>query len=162
MLSRPRRNRRSARIRGLVQETMLDPGHLVLPVFIHEQDAPHPIVSISGHQRLSISDTCRLAQEAAKCGIGGLALFPAIADEKKTPDGVESKNEHGLLQEAIRAIKRATPELTLFTDVALDPYSSRPFMVSELYERRGIFCSRRVEAKRSLLPQGVSVEALVW
>lgn len=124
MLSRPRRNRRNASIRGMVRETSLSPGQLVLPAFVHELDFPHPIASMPGHSRLSVNGIVELAGEAAELGVKGLALFPAINDAKKTPHGIEGENDSGLLQTTIRAIKKAVPEMTLFTDVALDPYSS--------------------------------------
>jgi porphobilinogen synthase len=124
MLERPRRNRVSPAIRGLVRETVLSPAHLVLPLFVHESATPHPIPSMPGHARLSIFDLVAVAQEAHKLGVGGVALFPAIADELKDPLGKESKNPDGLLQRAIRALKSEVPHLTVITDVALDPYSS--------------------------------------
>jgi porphobilinogen synthase len=124
MLERPRRNRRSAAIRGFVRETHLSPAHLVLPAFVHEQETPHPIPSMPGHSRLGISDLVALARQAASLGVYGLALFPAISDGKKNTHGSEGENENGLLQQAVRALKDAVPEVVLFTDVALDPYSS--------------------------------------
>jgi len=96
----------------------------VLPAFVHEEKAPKVIASMPGHSRLGIDDMVSLAREAAELGVHGLALFPAIADSKKTPGGKEGENDKGLLQECVRAIKAAVPEMVLFTDVALDPYSS--------------------------------------
>lgn len=77
-----------------------------------------------GHARLGISDLVAVAQKAHQLGVGGVALFPAIADNLKDPLGQESKNPDGLLQRAIRALKTEVPGLTVITDVALDPYSS--------------------------------------
>jgi porphobilinogen synthase len=124
MLQRPRRNRRSDALRGFFRETELSPRHLVLPAFVHEHEAPHPIASMPGHSRLSIDGIVELAREAESVGVKGLALFPAIANDKKTADGREGENENGLLQQTIRALKKSVPEVMLFTDVALDPYSS--------------------------------------
>jgi porphobilinogen synthase len=124
MLRRPRRNRRSPSIRGLVQETHLTAGHLVLPAFVHEQASPHPIASMPGHSRLSISDIIELGREARELGVAGMALFPAIEDVKKNTQGSEGENDQGLFQRAIRALKSEVPELVIFSDVALDPYSS--------------------------------------
>lgn len=124
MLSRPRRNRRNASIRGMIRETELRPGQLVLPAFVHELEESHPIASMPGHSRLSLKAMVALAEEASSLGVMGLALFPAIDDAKKTPHGIEGENDAGLLQETVRAIKKAVPSMTLFTDVALDPYSS--------------------------------------
>lgn len=124
MLERPRRNRRSAAIRGFVRETHLVPSHLVLPAFVHEHEAPHPIASMPGHSRLGISGMVGLAREAASLGVFGMALFPAISDDKKNTHGSEGENEDGLLQQTVRALKKEVPEMAIFTDVALDPYSS--------------------------------------
>lgn len=124
MLSRPRRNRRSAALRGLIRETELSAGHLVLPLFIHDHEAPHPIASMPGHARLSVRDACETARAAARLGIAGVALFPALEVELKDREGSEAENPNGLLQRAVRAIKEAAPSLLVITDVALDPYSS--------------------------------------
>ena len=96
----------------------------MLPAFVHELSDPHPIASMPGHSRLSVSGMVELAGQAAELGVMGLALFPAIDDAKKSPHGIEGENDSGLLQETIRAIKKAVPAMTLFSDVALDPYSS--------------------------------------
>ncbi len=124
MRSRPRRNRRTRESRGLCRETHLAAGHLVLPAFVHADQAPHPIESMPGHSRLSIDGIVLLAREARALGLAGLALFPALSDDKKDARGTESENPEGLLQQTVRAVKREVPELLLFTDVALDPYSS--------------------------------------
>lgn len=77
-----------------------------------------------GHSRLSIDGIVALAKRAQSLGVMGLALFPVIADEKKNQYGTESENDHGLLQQTIRRLKEELPGVVLFTDVALDPYSS--------------------------------------
>lgn len=124
MLSRPRRNRRSPRTRALLQETHLTPADLVLPAFVHESVTPHPIASMPGHSRLSIDGIVELGKEALALGVSGLALFPAIDEAKKNSRGTEGANDEGLFQRSIRALKETVPELVLFCDVALDPYSS--------------------------------------
>jgi porphobilinogen synthase len=73
---------------------------------------------------LSIEGIVELGKEALALGVSGLALFPAIDNAKKDSHGTESANDEGLLQQTIRALKKAVPELVLFSDVALDPYSS--------------------------------------
>lgn len=74
--------------------------------------------------RLSIDRLVEKAREAFGLGISAVALFPALPDELKDPFGRESENSQGLLQRAIRALKREVPGLVVITDVALDPYSS--------------------------------------
>jgi porphobilinogen synthase len=125
MLIRPRRNRHNTGVRELVRETVLVPGDLVLPLFVQGgTEKRTPIPSMPGQARLSIDllvDHCRTAFEL---GIAGVALFPAIDDALKNSHGTESKNPDGLLQQAIRALKKELPELLVIPDVALDPYSS--------------------------------------
>ncbi len=124
MLERPRRNRKNAAVRGLTQETHLKAEHLVLPLFVHESETPHPIASMPGHARLGISDIVAKAQEASALGVKGVALFPCIDEQKKDSRGREGENPDGLLQRCIRALKAQVPEILVITDVALDPYSS--------------------------------------
>lgn len=124
MLERPRRNRRTAALRALVEETSLKAQHLVLPVFVHEHPKPHPIASMPGHARLGIADVVKKAKEAQSLGVMGIALFPAIDDALKTSDGKESLNPEGLLQRTIQALKSEVPDICVIPDIALDPYSS--------------------------------------
>lgn len=114
----------SQSVRGLVREATLSPSHLVLPLFVHEGPGEHPIASMPGHARLDIERTVAVAKQAFELGVGGVALFPALADGLKDPRGTESGNDSGLLQRTVRALKKNLPELCVITDVALDPYSS--------------------------------------
>ena len=123
-MNRPRRNRVSAPIRGLVRETHLGPEHLVLPLFVHEGPGAHAIASMPGHARLDIELLVQKSREAFELGVPAVALFPALADALKSQRGTESLNASGLLQRAVRALKSALPDLVVITDVALDPYSS--------------------------------------
>jgi porphobilinogen synthase len=77
-----------------------------------------------GQARLSIDLAVALAKEAYSLGIPAVDLFPALPEVLKDPRGSESTNPQGLMQRAIRALQRELPELTVITDVALDPYSS--------------------------------------
>lgn len=124
MLNRPRRNRVSAAVRGLVRETKLSADHLVLPLFVQEPQGRTPIGSMPGHARLGIQELVEQAREAFELGVRAVALFPALPDTLKDPRGSESTNPNGLLQRSVRALKQALPELCVITDVALDPYSS--------------------------------------
>jgi porphobilinogen synthase len=125
MHQRPRRNRVSAAVRGLVRETTLSPANLVLPLFVQEGETSEtPIVSMPSQSRLGIDKLVGKAREAFELGVHAVALFPALDDGLKDPRGTESTNKNGLLQRSVRALKRALPELCVITDVALDPYSS--------------------------------------
>ena len=123
--SRPRRNRRSAALRGLVRETELQPSHLILPMFVIEgSGAREPIASMPGTSRLSIDEAVEESRKAVDLGIPAVALFPALADGLKDRTAAESLNPDGLLQRAVAELKSALPELLVITDVAMDPYSS--------------------------------------
>ena len=125
MLERPRRNRRSSSLRKMLQETRVSPHELVLPLFIKEGTRiREEIPSIPGNFRLSLDEAFREADRALERGIHGLALFPVIPDSKKDSKASESKNPQGIAPEAIRQLKKRFPELVLFADVAMDPYSS--------------------------------------
>lgn len=125
MWIRPRRNRVNAGIRGLVRETHLAAEHLVWPLFVQEGRALEtPINAMPGCARLSIDRLVEQSRAAYDVGVAAVALFPALADDKKDPRGKESTNPEGLLQRAVQALKRDVPELIVITDVALDPYST--------------------------------------
>jgi porphobilinogen synthase len=125
MLVRPRRNRLTPQIRGLVRETRLSPEQFIYPMFVQEGERQRtPISSMPGQARLSVDLLVETASQAFALGVPGVALFPALSDDLKDPRGVESTNSGGLLQRAVRALKSALPGLLVITDVALDPYSS--------------------------------------
>jgi porphobilinogen synthase len=125
MLVRPRRNRLTPQVRGLVRETQLSPEQLVYPMFVQEgQGQRTPIGSMPGQARLSVDLLVETAAQAFALGVAGVALFPALSDDVKDPRGKESTNSAGLLQRAVRALKSSVPGLLVITDVALDPYSS--------------------------------------
>lgn len=124
LISRPRRNRKSAAIRSLVQETTLQTSDLILPLFVMEgKNQRVAIKSMPGVERLSRENIVKIAKEAYKLGIPAVALFPVIDDKKKDKRASESRNRKGLLQNTIRDLKNAIPELAVISDVAMDPYS---------------------------------------
>lgn len=112
-------------MRALVRETTLTASDFVLPAFVEEGvNRRTEIGSMPGVSRVSVDELVRDATEAYGLGVKGLALFPALDESLKDATGRESLNPDGLLQRAIRALKREVPELLVITDVALDPYSS--------------------------------------
>ncbi len=122
---RPRRNRRSPALRALVRETELTPAHFILPLFITEgKNARTPIRSMPGVARLSRDLILKEAKHALSLGISTVALFPLIPEKLKDAYASASAKQDGLLQKTISDLKSALPELTVITDVAMDPYSS--------------------------------------
>lgn len=120
---RPRRNRQSHTIRGLVRENDLNPGHLIYPLFLEEGTKNTPIASMPGCTRWSIEGLVKEAGEAHELGVPAVVLFPRIPDELKSRDAAACGADDGLVPRAIRALKKAHPSLTVITDVALDPYN---------------------------------------
>jgi len=121
---RPRRNRKSESIRSLVRETTLNPEQLIYPLFIHDNKHDEDIVSMPGCKRWSINGILGEIERSIQVNIGSIMLFPAIDDSLKSPTGKESFNNNGLIQRAIKKIKKEFPEISVITDIALDPYSS--------------------------------------
>ena len=125
LVQRPRRNRRSDSVRRLVRETLLTPSDLILPLFVVDgSDQKVPIQSMPGVFRLSPDLLLEQARSAFTLGIPAVALFPALPDSAKDRFATESTNSDGLLQRTVRELKSRIPELTVITDVAMDPYSS--------------------------------------
>ncbi len=122
---RPRRLRKQEFNRSLVRENTLSTNDLIYPLFIIEgENIKEKIDSMPGIERLSIDQLMIEAKEIVDLKIQAIALFPVIASEKKTEDAEESYNSDGLVQRAVRALKRSFPELAVITDVALDPFTS--------------------------------------
>jgi len=120
--TRMRRLRATAGLRGLVRETELSPGRLVLPLFVSEDGPPRTaIAAMPGVDRLSVSAAVAEAGDAAAAGIAAVMLFgvPAEKDEQ----GSGAWDEEGIVQVATRAIKQAHPDLLVITDVCLCEYT---------------------------------------
>ncbi len=122
--ARPRRNRKSGTVRKLVKETYLVPGDLIYPVFIHDKESDEEINSMPGCKRFSIKGLINEVRRSMELGVSAFVLFPAISDSFKSPLCEESYNSKGLVQRALKEVKKSFPEATLITDVALDPYNS--------------------------------------
>src|SRR3546814_8626435 len=120
---RPRRMRRDEFSRRLMRESVLTADDLVYPVFVHEAAGRAAVPSMPGVERLSIDELLRVAETASELRIPALALFPVTAPEAKSLDAVAARDDDGLCQRAIRALKQRFPELGVITDVALDPYT---------------------------------------
>jgi len=122
---RPRRLRRSSSLLSLVQETTLSPKDLIAPVFVKDGDgAPEAVESMPGVSRFNISDLLKECENLAKLGVPAVALFPQIDPGLKDEEASVAVDPDGLILRTVRAIKQAVPELTVITDVALDPYTS--------------------------------------
>ncbi|MBY0424372.1 MAG: porphobilinogen synthase [Cytophagales bacterium] len=121
---RPRRNRKSAAIRELVQETQVSVKDLIFPLFVLEgNNKKVEVSSMPGIFKFSLD---QLLEEIASCttlGIQSFVVFPNLSESKKDRYATESINEQGLYLENLRQIKKNFPNVCLMTDVAMDPYS---------------------------------------
>jgi porphobilinogen synthase len=123
--TRLRRMRFDGFSRRLMRETTLTADDLIYPMFVIEGRGQRQAVgSMPGVERVSIDELVREAEELMQLGVPALALFPVTPPSAKSEDGKEAWNPEGLAQRAVRAIKKAVPELGVITDVALDPFTT--------------------------------------
>ena len=123
-LQRNRRLRVNESIRSLVRETTLSPSDFMFPMFIAEgENYEVEIPSMPGIFRRSIDLTVLEVQEIFALGIRAVNLYVKVDESLKDNTGKEAWNPNGLMQNAIKAIKLACPEMVVMPDVALDPYS---------------------------------------
>lgn len=123
-LQRGRRLRTNESIRSLVRETSLSPTDFMFPMFITEgENVQIEIPSMPGIFRRSIDLTVQEVLELFDLGIRAVNIYVKVNDDLKDNTGKEAWNDNGLMQNAIRAIKKACPEMIVMPDVALDPYS---------------------------------------
>lgn len=124
-MKRPRRMRRDAFSRRLMQEHVLTSNDLIYPVFVLEGEGRREdVASMPGVQRQSVDLLLQTAAECVRHGIPAIALFPVVDQSRKSLDAAEAWNPDGLVPRAVKALKAALPELGVITDVALDPYTS--------------------------------------
>lgn len=122
---RPRRNRQSAAIRDMVQETRLSATDFILPLFVMEgQNICSEVKSMPGVYRFSTNLLLEEVQECVDLGVSAFALFPNLPEARKDKYAIESHNPAGLYLQTIRAVKDRFPDVVVMTDVAMDPYSS--------------------------------------
>ena len=123
--TRPRRMRKDDFSRRLMRETTLTTNDLIYPIFVIEgENKRETIASMPGVERMTIDLLVEEAHQLVELGIPAVALFPVTPPEVKSDDAEEAYNPEGLAQRAVRAIKAATSELGVITDVALDPFTS--------------------------------------
>ncbi|HJS42054.1 MAG TPA: porphobilinogen synthase [Gemmatimonadales bacterium] len=121
-IRRMRRLRRTSALRRLVQETHLVPSQLIWPLFVvHGEGVRRPIAAMPNVAQLSVDELVRDAERAKVLGVGGVILFGIPATKDAT--GSEAHDEQGIVQRAIRAVKRAVPELLVVGDVCLCEYT---------------------------------------
>jgi len=122
---RMRRNRKSQWARRLVAENVLSASDLIWPMFVIEgRNERVAVPSMPGVHRLSVDLAVAAAEEAVSLGIPAIALFPYTDPKLRTDDGREAFNAGNLVCRATRAIRKASLDIGVLLDVALDPYTS--------------------------------------
>ena len=123
-LQRGRRLRTNESIRSLVRETSLSPTDFMFPMFVAEgENIEIEIPSMPGIFRRSLDLTIKEVKEIYALGIRAVNIYVKVSENLKDNQGNEAWNPNGLMQNTIRAIKTACPEMIVMPDVALDPYS---------------------------------------
>jgi len=121
--TRFRRVRQNAILRELVRETSLDPSDFVMPLFVmHGRQQRVEIPSMPGQFQLSLDQLGREAEELQRLGVPAVLLFGIPAS--KDPLGSEAYAPDGIIQEAVRTLKREAPKLGVICDVCLCEYTS--------------------------------------
>jgi len=124
-LKRNRRLRSSETIRSMVQENNLSLNDLIVPLFVVEgAKVKEEIPSMPDYYRMSLDVLVEEVNELWGLGLKSVLLFVKVPDLLKDNKGTEALNPKGLMQLAIKTVKKTCPEMLVFTDVALDPYSS--------------------------------------
>jgi porphobilinogen synthase len=122
-IHRMRRNRSSEPLRRLVRETQLDPGDFILPLFACPgKGVRREISSMPGNCQLSVDQLVKECAEAHSLGIGGVILFGIPETKDESASGAYA--DDGIVQQAVRSVKREVPKLLVLTDVCNCEYTS--------------------------------------
>jgi len=138
---RPRRLRKTATIRRMVRETSLSPADFIYPLFVDEGITEAVAVkSMPGVSRIPLSDVGKAVQEVAALGIPGVILFGI--PNKKDAIGASGWDDHGIVQEAIRAAKTACPDICVIADTCFCEYTE--------HGHCGVLCGDEVDNDATL------------
>lgn len=124
MLSRPRRNRKSSSVRGMIRENKVTADDLIMPLFLVEgKGVEQKIPSLPVAYRRSLDKMLKEIAACVKLGLHSFILFPKIPKKHKDKTGTYSYDSSNFYLKAATKIKKKFPQITLISDVALDPYS---------------------------------------
>ena len=122
-IHRPRRLRTTESLRNLVRETRLDPAQFVLPLFVCPgEGVKREIGSMPDNYQMSVDELVKECAEVHALGIGGVMLFGLPESKDEQASGAYA--DHGIVQCALRAIRRQVPQLLVMTDVCNCEYTS--------------------------------------
>lgn len=125
MMQRPRRNRKSQAIRSMIAETSITTNQLIYPLFVTGND--DDIIAIDALPNIFRWGNKRILKEVEECvklGIENFVLFPVVPEKDKDAKASYSYNEDNFYLKVIYAIKERFPQISIMSDVAMDPYSS--------------------------------------
>ena len=124
-LNRNRRLRSKQSLRNLIKESSIHPHDFIVPLFITEgNNLKEEIPSMPNYFRYSLDNVKKEVKQLWSIGVQAVLLFVKVEDSLKDNFGTEAINNNGLMQRAIKEVKNSVPEMTIITDVALDPYSN--------------------------------------
>ena len=124
-LKRNRRLRSKKSLRNLVRETTIHPHDFIVPLFLVEgKNIKYEIPSMPNYYRFSLDNITKEVKQLWDLGVQAVLLFAKVPESLKDNYGTEALNNAGLMQRGIKEIKDCVPEITIMTDVALDPYSN--------------------------------------
>lgn len=122
---RPRRMRANENLRRMIRETRLSVDNLIYPMFVVEgKNVKKEISSMPGIHRFSIDNLIKEVKEVRSLGIPAIILFGIPDPKKKDEVGSEAYNPDGIVQRAIRAIKKEVKDVVIITDVCIDEFTS--------------------------------------
>ena len=141
LLNRPRRLRTTPEIRSMVRETRMSPSSLIQPLFaIEGENIKHEIPSLPGQYHWSPDRICEAVQECVDAGVDKVILFGLPAEKDEIGSGAWAEN--GIVQQAVRVIKKNFPNVTVITDVCMCEYTS--------HGHCGILCDHYVDNDKTL------------
>ena len=124
-LNRNRRLRSKESLRNLIRESTIHPHDFIAPLFLVEgKNIKEEISSMPDYYRYSLDNIGREVKYLWELGVQAILLFAKIPENLKDNTGAEALNIDGLMQRGIKEIRNTVPEITIMTDVALDPYSN--------------------------------------
>lgn len=141
LLNRPRRLRTTPEIRSMVRETRMSPSSLIQPLFaIEGENIKNEIPSLPGQYHWSPDRICEAVQECVDAGVDKVILFGLPAEKDEIGSGAWAEN--GIVQQAVRVIKKSFPGVTVITDVCMCEYTS--------HGHCGILCDHYVDNDKTL------------
>lgn len=141
LLNRPRRLRTTPEIRSMVRETRMSPSSLIQPLFaIEGENIKNEIPSLPGQYHWSPDRICEAVQECVDAGVDKVILFGLPAEKDEIGSGAWAEN--GIVQQAVRVIKKSFPDVTVITDVCMCEYTS--------HGHCGILCDHYVDNDKTL------------